>query len=210
MSEATTIDPGETDQNPRQAINADIEVKGLPYVVTAEVPEKPGHFTLLVSLPEEKWAETASIIGKQREDSDFDRWYRNSVQNFELGDGNVGSVFVNAAEAADGFPSIYVMRIQSNTSYFPEDNPYQKAKGVGSATLDSLCAIADVRGWRIYLEPVERAETPWGMDLYGWYQDHGFTDEFDYQTMHSSSGGMMRPPQVPNPTDPVVQQFEDR
>lgn len=209
MSEASAIDPSDVDQNPRQAIRAEIEANNLPYEVVAEVPQQPGDFTLLVSLPDDKWAELAPTISKQREDPDFDRWYRNNVLNFHLGDGNVGSVFANKAEAADGFPSIHVMRIQSNTGYFPEDSPYQNAKGVGSATLDSLCATADVRGWRIYLEPVERAETPYGLDLYQWYQDHGFTDNFDHKTMRSSSGGMMRQPQAPNPADPVVRQFEN-
>lgn len=209
MSETSTVDPGDVNQKPEQAINADIQVNGLPYIVTAEVPEKPDHFTLLVSLPDDKWAETAPVIAQQREDRDFDRWYRDNVLNHELGDGNVGSVFVSATKAADGFPSIYVRRIQSNTNYFPEGSTYENAKGVGNATLDSLCAIADVRGWRVYLEPVERAETPYGLDLYEWYKKHGFTDRFDHKMMSDSGGhSMMRLPQAPNPVDPVVQQLE--
>ncbi|HEY1645159.1 MAG TPA: hypothetical protein VGF75_02120, partial [Candidatus Saccharimonadales bacterium] len=107
-------------------------------------------------------------------------------------------------------PSILVSRIQTELNYLPEGSQYHGAKGVGSFILDSLCAVADAKGWRVYLTPLERDGRLMGSDLNDWYARRGFKFRYEVETQqkHLLDGNMpemMRLPQPPDPSQPVEQ-----
>lgn len=218
--------PTETSHEPLPTgvdlLNVSIEVGGLPYVVEAEVPKMPDSFDLFVRVPEEEWTAAKPLVDAEvGQNPHFARMYRNEA-TFRLGEGRVGSVFIHSTEPADDARAIYISRIQSSNGYFPKGNKYLDAKGIGSATLDAVCTIADARGWRVYLEPLDRGGRLMQDELIEWYQRRGFAFEHDYRQAHSIPwphgegrddgvrmmysvhGSMMRLPQEPDPSSLIV------
>lgn len=210
MTEAVLTDSSAEEGDPTQPnqFSLDVEINGLPYVLEGEQPSAPADFDLVVSLPPDKWAEIQpQIKAEVAFNNGFARQYHFLQPTEHLGEGRVGSVWVHAAQAEDQAPSIGVLRIQTNNMWVPEGSEYHDARGVGTFILDSLCAIADVRGWRIYLEPVDRGGRLQQGDLYEWYQRHGFMDiesRGRNSGLKSTAGGMVRLPQEPDPEQPVT------
>lgn len=199
-----------------------IEVDGLPYVLEADVPKFPDSFGVTVSLPDEKWASLKQAVdGRVENDTWFAQEYSKN-RGLMLGDGKVGSAYLSDDQPDDGAASISIDRIQSSNGYLPEGDPYYERNRIGSATLDFVCAIADARRWRIYAEPLERDGRLMGRNLNNWYARRGFKFENDYRRandapyshssqvqdyvdqMYSVHGGMMRLPQEPDLSNPVI------
>ncbi len=196
-------------------LSFEAEAGGLAYVVEAAVPQDPESFTLVVKMPEAQWLAVATDVNAIAEQNSWFAMQYRKVQSHKLGDGNVGSVFIGrASPSKDNAPAISIKRIQSNNFYLPEGNSYYEAKGVGSLVLDSICAVADSKGWRIYLEPLERDGRLMGEDLNDWYARRGFLFGYELDddiptrrmmrdAMRSTSGSMMRQPQQPDPASKV-------
>lgn len=206
MAEAILTDPTaeESDSTPNSQFKVDVFIEELPYVLEGEQPSAPTTFELVVSLPPDKWAAIEPEIDANIASNDwFAQQYRKLQSGLQLGEGRVGSVWVKKAQAEDQAPSIGISRIQTDNMWLPEGSEYHNARGVGSFLLDSLCVLADVRGWRVYLEPVDRGGGLGQADLYEWYQRHSFID-VDNPGLESSAGGMVRLPQEPDPLQPIA------
>jgi|GEM_PF-3119416 len=210
MSEARLYDAADAERRqtgPTQ-FKLDAIIGGLPYVFEGTIPSEPNGFNLVVSLPPSEWdrlsPEVEHAIAENRY---YAGQYQKLRQALRLGDGKVGSVWVSSAETKDGAPAIGISRIQTDSRYLPEDSEYHAAKGVGSFLLDNLCALADAKGWRIYLEPLERDGRLTGEDLIEWYERKGFIFPDTAETEHfrASFGSMVRLPQSPTAAQPIAE-----
>ena len=185
----------------------DVEISGLPYVMEVNVPDEPKSFELTVGLPEQPWEDIKPKIEHELDNNSwFASQYHRIQQRLRLSEGKVGSVWVSAGQPPDAFPSIHIDRIQTENGYLPQESEYSNAKGVGSFILDSLCALADAKGWRIYLVPLERDGRLTGTDLIDWYERRGF--EFNDGTnehMNPDDAAMMRTPREPDTSQPILQ-----
>lgn len=192
------------------SLSVDVKTNGLPYVLEGQIPAEPDKFDLVARLPDHTWKGIKPQVERELSENDwFARQYRITQQSLHLGDGRVGSVWVNSQASPDGAPTIHVDRIQTELGYMPEDGEYHNAKGVGSMILDNLCVIADLRGWRITLYPLERDGRLMGTDLQNWYRRRGFQFKFDEEDVERQEAyptdEMLRFPQPPDLSSPVVQ-----
>jgi len=212
MSETALPTPNdaETTQAVARPLSIETEVNGLAYVLEGQIPNEPDKFELVARLPDQTWEEVKSQIEEELAENDwFARQYHRTQQSLHLGDGRVGSVWVSSKSAPDGVPTVHVDRIQTELGYLPEDSEYHKAKGVGSMILDSLCAVADAKGWRITLYPLERDGRLMGTDLQDWYARRGFKFRFEEEDAEMKAqyraDDMLRFPQTPDSSSPIVQ-----
>jgi len=206
-SEIDVINAIDGDREPSSPtkFTLDVEIGGSPYVFAGEVPSEPESFEFVVSLPQDKWSEIEPHVKAVEASSDHFAVLYHRLQSLGLGDGKVGSVWVQQAGAKDGAPSIRVSRIQTDNRYLPEGSEYTNARGVGVFILNNLCALADARGWRIYLEPLERDGRLTGGDLVRWYERRGFILDYSVSPeMQSDFGGMIRVPRQPDPAQPIL------
>jgi hypothetical protein len=206
MSEQPVSALSEGDQDPTQLnhFKAGVVIGELPFVIEGTAPNIPATFDLVVSLPDDKWAELKPRVDEEiTKNSQFASRYRRLQQIQCLGNGTVGLVWVSEAIADDGAQSVGVSGIQTNSMYLPEGSEYHNASGIGSFILDSLCTIADIRGWRVYLEPLERGGKLTQGELVEWYKRHGFEDNSS-EDKHSNFGGMVRFPGQVDPSQPIA------
>ncbi len=212
MSETQKPASGDALIDARDPFSFSIEskIKGLPYQLSGQVPQDPDNFELVVGLPQHVWNDIQPVVERElANNSWFAKQYQHTQQALRLGDGRVGSVWVSHGSSPDGAPTVHVDRIQTELGYLPEESEYHNAKGVGSAILDNLCALADSRGWRITLDPLERDSRLAGNDLQEWYRRRGFkfgfeVDEQQAQTMYPQDD-MLRLPGVPDYDQPILQ-----
>ena len=212
MSETTLPAPSDAETNGLaiRLFSVETEANGLPYVLEGQIPDEAAGFELVVRLPDQAWETVKPQVERELEQNNwFAMQYHRTQQSLRLGDGRVGSVFVSPKSTPDGTPTIHIDRIQTELGYMPEGSEYHGAKGVGSMILDSLCAIADAKGWRITLYPLERDGRLMGTDLQDWYARRGFKFRFEEEDAERETqypaDDMLRFPQSPNPTSPIVQ-----
>lgn len=170
-----------------------VDIKGLPYIFEGEVPEEPSTFEWSISA-------TAPPEGSLQPNGVM------VVSYLGLEDGEVANVDVKEGKPADQAPSIGISMITSEPRYL---QGYENAEGVGSFLLDQVCALADLKKWRVYLEPVDKGGKLRQHELYAWYRRRGFTDYGDYSkelrdSLRDSRYGMLRLPQEADISQPIT------
>lgn len=181
----------------------EVSIKGLPYIFEGVVPEEPNSFEWTVSVPdaEEQAAKVEELVATGQ----YSGFMIGDLKSKGLGDGKVGIIQPRKVMPKDGVLSVRPGVIRTDTAYIPKESPYHNANGVGSFLLDNLCALADYKGWRIYLNPVDRGGKLFQHELYAWYQGRGFLDNYQLpEETRAEYLPMMRWPQEPDSSQPIL------
>ncbi len=181
----------------------EVQINELPYIFEGDIPEKPDDFEWFVSIPDYK-VERAGIEERIK-NGDLNPNFESHYAMYDLVGPRVGILDIDKVQPKDQAPSIGVSLIASHTEHFALYSSYYEAKGIGSFLLDNLCALVDIKGWRIYLAPSDRG---WGLgqsDLVNWYKRRGFRHSGEFsKDMRASFGGMQRTSQVPNRSQVII------
>lgn len=181
----------------------EVVIDGRKYNFDGTVPQDPGEFEWSVSVPdwEKEKPKLLETIRKNYMRSDLHNWLRQ--QN--LDNGRVGVIEIDKmTPPPDNFPSIALGIVKTFTLHLSEELGYHKAKGVGSFLLDNLCALADAKGWRIYLNAVQR---DWGLsqeELVRWYKKRGFKEEYKFPPETHTDYYEQRHPQEPDTSQEIL------
>ncbi|OGE25979.1 hypothetical protein A3H85_02940 [Candidatus Daviesbacteria bacterium RIFCSPLOWO2_02_FULL_40_8] len=180
----------------------EVAVKDLPYIFEGDIPVKPADFEWSVSVPnwEDQKSAAEEMMKKGEIAPGFDHW----LESHKLGNGRVGVLEINNLDTPDHVPAIRVDMIQTETAHLPEKFGYNNAEGVGSFLLDNLCALADLNGWRIYLNPVDKGGKLTQGPLYSWYKRRGFDDPYKFPKGSDYDGDMQRWPKQPDISQPII------
>lgn len=169
----------------------EVIIKGLPYIFEGDIPQEPEDFEWSVSLPnwEEQKPGFEERMKKGEINPTFDQW----LETYNLSQGRVGVLEIDKVEPPDNNLSIGIGIVRTQTTHLPKKFKYDKAEGIGNFLLDNLCALADIKKWRIYLEPLDRGGKLDQFHLYRWYRRKGFEDDFNFpKESHDNFGGMQR------------------
>ncbi len=180
-----------------------VEINGLPYVFEGDAPTEPANFSWYVSVP--NWEEQRPGTLERMADGRFSPHFYGTLEGHGLGNGRVGRVVVQRADPKDNMPAVRLDEIAADTLHLPEEFGYNDARGVGSFLLDNLCSLADIRDWRIYINPIDMG---WGNltqgDLMKWYQKRGFTHDFQFPIDSRMDGGTQRRPRELDVSQAIV------
>lgn len=181
----------------------EVTIKGLPYIFEGDIPQQPANFKWSVSVPD--WERQKVGVEERIKKGEINPNIEDHLTMYDLGGGRVGILHIKRVDPKDNAFSVGISLIASHTTELSEGLGYHKAKRIGSFLLDNLCALADIKGWRIYLEPSDRG---WGlsqMQLINWYRRKGF--DFNYKFAKESRdtfGLMQREPKEPDKTQVVA------
>lgn len=176
----------------------EVTIGGLPYIFEGDVPPEPADFAWSVSVPnwKEQKAAAEEMITKGEV---YGPYVYSDLPTHHLGEGRVGFLEIDKVSPRDGVAAIGVSHVQTATDYLPEEFGYNQASGVGSFLLDNLCSLADIKSWRMYLEPMDRGGRLTQGQLNSWYRRKGFEKAFKFpEKSRDNFGDMQRWPKEPD------------
>jgi hypothetical protein len=186
-----------------QDFRLEVDIKGLPYIFEGNVPNDPTDFKWTVSVPnwEEQKAKAEEVLTQGKINPN---WVR-ELPAHDLGEGRVGALKVTKVDPADGGKSLGIDMVETATVYLPKELGYYNAEGIGSFLLDNLCAFADIKKWRIYLQPVDKGGNLTQDKIYNWYKKRGFQPAFKFpKESRDNFGEMQRRPTEPDVTQAIA------
>lgn len=198
--------------NPEKELIKDIPfreaviINGLPYVFEGKIPEEPTDFDWSVSVP--NWNEQEVAAYKMMLDGKIPKHFDDWLKRHNLDSGRAGIIELEKAVPNDKAPSLRVGIVQTETHHFPPEFGYQDAVGVGSFLLNNICELADLKNWRVYLNPVDKGGALTQGDLYAWYQRRGFKDPYLFPKETHYSDHMQRMPRESDNTQAISKILE--
>ncbi len=175
----------------------EVKIRGKKYIFDGEIPKELDHFNWCLRVPnwEVQKKKLEELIAKgERSSSVFENLQLASGEiSFHPWNGAVAGITVDPAESETDEKAMLVVGIQTMTSPLPDEYGYRNARGLGSFLLDNLGALADYRGWKIYLDPSAHGAGLSGGELDQWYVRHGYS-----RSTSNRVHGFQRDPQTPD------------
>lgn len=181
----------------------EVTIKDKPYIFEGAIPTKPGDFMWHLRLP--NWEDQKAKMQESMAKGELSRSMFDIAAQ-ELGDRNaVAAVFCDEAESTDGKIDLVLSYVRTMTSMLPEEYGYKRAGGLGTFLLDNINALADNKGWRVYLDPTVKGAGLDGNQLVQWYDRHGYK-----RTTDSNIHILQRNPQTPDSTQVISQILQEK
>ncbi len=185
----------------------EVVIKGLRYIFEGDIPVEPADFVWSVSVPnwEEQKPAADEMMRTEKISAGFDKW----LERHNLGNGKVGFLEIEKLDPPDNALAIRVDMVRTETEHLPPEFGYSRAEGVGSFLMQNLCTLADIKSWRVYLNPVDKGGKLGQGDIYHWYKRRGFDDPFKFPKEANYNEDMQRWPKEPDRTQAIASILQD-